>query len=165
MKRTPLTRKTPLRGQEVNRRGATVACDQCGQQVYKQKRSIERDEHHYCSHACMVAWRRDNGFPQVAGLIVNSADNKRHGRAVQHDNRPTRRAVIARDGDWCLFCGRSGPGLHLHRVVYGSQGGKYEPSNCVQLCLDHHALVHSSKVTWQHRLVAHIAAGGGQFRV
>jgi hypothetical protein len=69
----------------------------------------------------------------------------------------TRAAVIERDGDWCLFCGRPGPGLHLHRVIYGAQLGKYEPGNCVLLCHEHHATVHSNKRQWQPRLLAHLA--------
>lgn len=69
----------------------------------------------------------------------------------------TRKIVAARDGDWCLLCGLPPAGLHLHRVRYGSEGGVYEPSNCVQLCQGDHALVHSNKRLWQPLLLAFLA--------
>lgn len=68
-----------------------------------------------------------------------------------------RAAVIERDGDWCLLCGKPPKGLHLHRVIYGSQGGPYEVGNCVLLCLHDHAVVHSTKRLWQPRLLTHLA--------
>lgn len=49
------------------------------------------------------------------------------------------------------------PGLHIHRVVYGSHGGKYELNNCVLLCGEDHAKVHSSKVTWAEKLLNYLA--------
>ncbi|MFD1126602.1 MULTISPECIES: HNH endonuclease [unclassified Paenibacillus] len=61
--------------------------------------------------------------------------------------------MIARDGGkWCLICGISRSGLHLHRVVYGSQGGIYEVDNCVLLCDRDHTMVHSNKRIWQPAL-------------
>lgn len=68
-----------------------------------------------------------------------------------------RKDVIARDGDGCLICGKPGPGLHLHRVVYGSAGGLYEPNNCVQLCLREHAAVHANKRVFFPLLENHLA--------
>lgn len=59
-----------------------------------------------------------------------------------------REQVIERDGNWCLICGKPPKGLHLHRIVYGSQGGKYEKDNCIQLCTVHQGMVHSNKKVW-----------------
>ncbi|WP_029516262.1 HNH endonuclease [Paenibacillus polymyxa] len=74
-----------------------------------------------------------------------------------------RAAVSERDAtvgahNCCLLSGRPGPGLHLHRIIYGSQGGKYEVDNCVLLSYDMHALVHSNKRVWQPILLDHIKA-------
>jgi 5-methylcytosine-specific restriction endonuclease McrA len=67
-----------------------------------------------------------------------------------------RKEIKERDGDWCLLCGKPGPGLHLHRVVYASQGGVYEKDNCVLLCADHHQNVHSNKRMWMPKLLEYI---------
>lgn len=64
--------------------------------------------------------------------------------------------MAERDGAWCLVCGRTGAGLHLHRVTYGSQGGGYEAGNCVFLCAEHHRIVHSSKAEWKPLLDRHL---------
>jgi len=70
-----------------------------------------------------------------------------------------RKAVIERDkGNWCSICGVPGPGLHLHRVIYGSQGGKYEVDNCILLCAEHHDIVHSNKRVWQPLLLNYLKA-------
>lgn len=71
-----------------------------------------------------------------------------------------RAAVKDRDGDWCLLSGKSGPGLHLHRVVYSGMGGgngKYEVWNCVLLSNEMHTLVHSSKKTWMPLLLDYLS--------
>jgi 5-methylcytosine-specific restriction endonuclease McrA len=62
--------------------------------------------------------------------------------------RNLRIEINAIDGTWCLFCGKPGPGLHLHRVIYGSHGGEYKLNNCVQLCVTCHERVHTSKTKW-----------------
>lgn len=68
-----------------------------------------------------------------------------------------RQAVIDREGgNWCVLSGVPGPGLELHRIVYGSQGGKYEPDNCILLSVEMHRLVHSSKKTWMPILQDHV---------
>lgn len=70
-----------------------------------------------------------------------------------------RQAVIEREGgNWCVLSGVPGPGLHLHRIVYGSQGGKYEVDNCILLSTEMHQLVHSSKKTWMPILQDHVRA-------
>jgi uncharacterized protein YgiB involved in biofilm formation len=105
---------------------------------------------------------------QMPGFMKNASDNSgsRNGRYVNGKNVgrnkgpsqkvKVRAEVIERDGNWCLYCGQPGPGLHLHRVVYGSQGGKYEASNCVQLCAQDHARIHSSKSTWMPLLLEYL---------
>lgn len=68
-----------------------------------------------------------------------------------------RQAVIEREGgNWCAISGVPGPGLELHRIVYGSQGGKYEPDNCILLSVEMHKVVHSSKKTWMPILQDHV---------
>lgn len=145
-------KRSPLRRSELKRKPRPTAvfrCVTCGA-LFKR-----RADH--------FAWQRTQEPP---ARLVGAADNsgKRNGRyrngkrVGEHINQPKVRAlVIERDGNWCLLCGRPPKGLHLHRVRYGSEGGKYEVDNCVQLCGEHHAFVHSSKRTWQPRLLAYIA--------
>lgn len=54
--------------------------------------------------------------------------------------------VLARDSidGWpcCIYCGRPGPGLHLHHVRRRSQGGAGEENNLVSLCWECHRKLH-----------------------
>ncbi|GGH46179.1 hypothetical protein GCM10008014_08670 [Paenibacillus silvae] len=89
------------------------------------------------------------------------APKKRRNHALDDPEYMTkekvRQAVIERDGgNWCALSGVPGPGLHLHRIVYGSQGGKYEVDNCILLSKQMHDLVHSSKKTWMPILQDHV---------
>ena len=60
--------------------------------------------------------------------------------------KKVRDEVLSRDSfdGWacCIYCGRPGPGLHLHHVVRRSQGGKHEASNLVALCFNCHERLH-----------------------
>lgn len=91
----------------------------------------------------------------------NFSKNNKHGKRVGQNisKKKVREKVIERDGDWCLICGKPPKGLHLHRVVYGSQGGKYELDNCVQLCGEHHELVHSNKKKYMPMLQEYLKSG------
>lgn len=87
---------------------------------------------------------------------VNTSYRKRSEMTKEE----VREAVKERDGNWCLLSGKPGPGLHLHRVVYGGMGGgngKYEVWNCVLLSNEMHTLVHSSKKTWMPLLLEYLS--------
>lgn len=139
---------------EKARKGKTKTCIVCKKEFYvPPKRSLSAK---YCSSKC---WGSVKPIPKTFITKPNNSgknngrykDGKRTGeRAKQNTPKnKVRKEVINRDGDWCLLCGKPPKGLHLHRVVYGSQGGKYEKENCVQLCSDDHALIHSNKRVFQ----------------
>lgn len=93
----------------------------------------------------------------------NKPDTKLRKRKPKEDGELTkeqvREEVKKRDGNWCLLSGKPGPGLHLHRVVYGGMGGgggKYEVWNCVLLSDPMHRLVHSNKRIWMPLLVDYL---------
>lgn len=77
-----------------------------------------------------------------------------------------RDAVSERDAsvsehNCCLLCGKPGPGLHLHRIIYGGMGGgggQYVVDNCVLVCHACHERIHSNKRVWQPILLDHIKA-------
>lgn len=56
--------------------------------------------------------------------------------------------VLTRDGRRCRMCGRT-VGLHLHHVVYRSEGGKHVATNLLTLCYGCHDRVHSNKKLYQ----------------
>lgn len=59
-----------------------------------------------------------------------------------------RDAVIAADGGKCRGCGISN-GLHVHHIMYRSQGGEHRIENLITLCFTCHDVVHSDKGKWQ----------------
>ena len=135
------------------RKGEYRDCIVCGKEYYLSP-SLVKNSAKYCSNKCKHERQRMLGIVPKNFIADNSEKNNgryKHGKRVggHVQKKEVRNEVIERDGgNWCLICGRPGPGLHLHRVVYGSQGGKYTVNNCVQLCPQDHMLVHQSKKTW-----------------
>jgi hypothetical protein len=142
--------------------GRTLTCEQCGTEFYR-KASAIRAGLHFCGAACKFAWQREHPTNRWIGSVDNSGERNgryRHGKRVGENTNAragVRREVAERDGDWCLLCGKPPKGLHLHRVWYGSQGGRYVTGNCVQLCAHHHAVVHGEKRRWQTLLLRYLA--------
>lgn len=58
-----------------------------------------------------------------------------------------REEVLARDRYRCRYCAGTSF-LHLHHIIYRSQGGIHEPWNLITLCEEHHSLMHSDKRRW-----------------
>jgi 5-methylcytosine-specific restriction endonuclease McrA len=58
----------------------------------------------------------------------------RHKKAIR---------IFERDGYRCQYCDRKfsedQPPLHMHRRIFGSQGGTYEDKNVVTCCFECHA--------------------------
>lgn len=146
------------------RNGKFVNCANCNKKIYRSKSRLKKSDRHFCNYECRSEWNIANGY--IPENFIKSPNNKgkrngryKHGKRVgSHVNKKkVREQVIERDGgNWCLLCGKPGPGLHLHRVVYGSQGGKYEVDNCVQLCAIDHERVHSSKKKWMPILLEYL---------
>lgn len=146
---------------EKMRKGTYKNCEICNKEFYVVASRTKKNSVRFCSLKCRGKWQAEQPLPKGFMSVDNSGskngrykDGKRIGERISKPN--VRKEVIKRDGNWCLFCGKPPKGLHLHRVVYGSQNGKYEPGNCVQLCLKHHELVHSSKQTWQPILLDYL---------
>lgn len=154
------------KGKMLERKGEYRNCVKCGNEFYITPNRIKSNPK-YCSMKCYQKVQREEGV--VPKKFISSTNNKgknngmyKHGRRTgSHINkRKLRERVIERDGgNWCLLCGNPAPGLHLHRIIYGSQGGKYELDNCVQLCPEHHGEVHSNKKKWEPILLDHIKNG------
>jgi HNH endonuclease len=74
-------------------------------------------------------------------------------RAAAAENTATpewlRRTILARDHHRCQACGADGP-LHVHHIVFRSQGGLTRDDNLVTTCLACHGLIHSGRL-FAHR--------------
>lgn len=134
------------------RTGKEINCKVCGKEFYVSGYRLKNGAR-FCSKECSAVWQIDHPRKNFIAAIDNSGEKNgmyKHGKRVggHVSKKKVREHVIERDGDWCLICGKPPKGLHLHRIVYGSQGGKYEKDNCVQLCAVHHETVHSNKHVW-----------------
>jgi len=141
------------------RRGKNIVCKQCNKEFYVKPSRMSAK---FCSNKCQGKYQQSQPIPKG---FITSVDNKgsKNGRykdgkrvGTNVSKKNVRLGVIERDGNWCLKCGLPGPGLHLHRIIYGSQGGKYEIPNCVLLCAVHHEEIHSSKQKWTSILQNHV---------
>ena len=88
----------------------------------------------FCSQECAQNWR------------YKSAKKKSKKPDVSAD---LREEVLEADGHKCRYCGRRDQFLHVHHIIYRSQGGPHEVGNLVTLCPEHHDLVHSNKRVYQ----------------
>ena len=146
------------------RTGKDKECKVCKKKFYVKKCQLTTKK--FCSWGCYDKWMKENPRTNLmVGLDTSGKNNAqyKHGRYAgkrshyRGNRRKVKEELVERDGGKeCLLCGKPGDGLHMHRVIYGSQGGKYETDNCVQLCGEDHALVHSSKKTWLEPLLQYL---------
>lgn len=80
---------------------------------------------------------------------INKASKKK--MTVTQD---TYNKVMQRDNCRCRLCGTS-LNLQLHHIIYRSEDKSKinDVNNCIMLCVEHHALVHSNKKYWQPKLL------------
>ena len=107
-------------------------CGTC-KQYFPQEQAISKGVSRFCSTDCA------NGRKSLT----------RQGRVTKKQSTRSvvppkiREEVMARDGG-CRFCGTR-TRLHVHHIIYRSQGGQHTPENLIVLCNQHHDLVHSDK--------------------
>lgn len=137
---------------------AVRRCNQC-REYFPKEDALKVGGVFVCSDECRAAKLRKVFFE---GQSAQSKSNTKNKPKV--DKAKVRQEVIDRDGNCCLMCGTTFD-LHLHRVIYGSQQGKYEVGNCVLLCGDHHNMgrvcAHSNKKVFQPILLAHLDGDEG----
>lgn len=112
-----------------------IRCSQCGK--YAPRGDMYRSSPllNVCSPECHLALYRKKSPPK------QGVNERRTDGVVP----PIVRAIVdVRDAHRCRYCGVSN-NLHIHHILYRSQGGEHEEGNLITLCAEHHALVHSSK--------------------
>ena len=149
-----------LLGYQKMMKGENRVCKVCSKEFYANRSHGKK----YCSKTC---YNKDLVNKPVPKAFIGSTNNsgKKNGRykdgkriGTNINKRKLREKVMERDGGkCCLICGSLGPDLHLHRIIYGSQCGKYELDNCVQLCTTDHGIVHNKKPFWQKVLLKYVA--------
>jgi 5-methylcytosine-specific restriction endonuclease McrA len=101
----------------------------------------------------------------LTNSVFDQAPTKKKNRPKKNKMpKLVRQTVLDRDRSICSYCGRgqaespSGPMdyLHVHHILYLSEGGKHEAQNLITLCHLCHALVHSDKKKWQKVLLTYI---------
>ena len=110
-----------------------VRCNVCREYVERES-AIRFGVVSFCSDECVQAYR------------FKTTKKKSKKPDVSED---LRNEVLEADGHCCRFCGRSSGYLHVHHIVYRSQGGPHEVGNLISLCPEHHDRVHSNKKLYQ----------------
>lgn len=111
--------------------------------------------------------RRTNGVQRFCADCAYKRPQKTAEKPLRRSERPRtaskkqkrpdmpdelRKRVMERDKHRCRFCGID-RNLHLHHIVYRSQGGQHEESNLITLCFKCHGTVHSDKKRWKPLLL------------
>ena len=69
------------------------------------------------------------------------------------DKEKTKNYLIKKYGYKCIITDcpykakKCGNGLHIHRIIKGKDGGKYEPDNCIFVCQHHHKAIEDKRLT------------------
>ena len=111
---------------------AKFKCGGC-KKYYLQSESINSGITRFCSVDCMY----DKRAKKPSAPAIKKANDHKIPDSV-------RKAVLIRDGARCRYCSID-TNLHLHHIVYRSQGGKHTEDNLITLCSKHHELMHSNK--------------------
>jgi hypothetical protein len=90
----------------------------------------------------------ETGKFDMAKMNDPDITNEQYQKGVQYGFENTKAYVLARDGYKCQ-CGKSGCSekLHVHHIVFRSQGGSDAPSNLITLCKKHHDALHNGRLT------------------
>lgn len=90
----------------------------------------------------------ETGMFDMAKINNPDITNDQYQKGVQYGFENTKAYVLARDGYQCQS-GKSGCSekLHIHHIVFRSQGGSDAPSNLITLCKRHHDALHNGKLT------------------
>lgn len=122
-------------------------CGSCKRYITEQEVYRSNGVQRWCSQECVTNQQQRN-FSQTA-----TRPHQRRSTARKADiPADVRKRVYKRDKFRCRFCGTD-VGLHLHHVVYRSQGGQHEDANLITLCHECHATVHSDKKKWMPLLL------------
>jgi 5-methylcytosine-specific restriction endonuclease McrA len=147
-------------------------CSVCREYFPKEGMLVSSGVTAVCSQACLQESGRTARAKQSKGRSnrKHSLDADTNDRSLVR-GRSTRRSspkegvsaetaerVFARDAKRCRSCGGVA-WLHLHHIVYRSQGGAHDETNLITLCEDCHLMVHSSKRKWQPLLVEVLRLG------
>ena len=100
-----------------------VRCGGCKKYIERSK-AIRRGLQNFCGRSCMsrLQWRKKK--PDVPGEL--------------------RMQVFEDDSFTCRGCGSRYHHLHIHHIIYRSQGGQHEYDNLITLCHRCHDVVHDS---------------------
>jgi 5-methylcytosine-specific restriction endonuclease McrA len=94
--------------------------------------------------------RRGKGYGKT-GPLCEKHHRQRYPRKLKRSSNSMdlfKKKTRKKDGfKKCFFCGWNKDILDLHRIIPGSQGGKYKLDNVKALCPNCHRLVHSGKLT------------------
>ena len=91
-----------------------------------------------------LADRPAQAVPKHRPRVLDRMEQKRE---LAKQERACRAAVKKRDKGRCVVPGCKKKSAHLHHLVFRSQGGKWQPSNIVSLCVEHHQFVHARLLT------------------
>jgi len=92
----------------------------------------------------------ETGTFDMAKMNNPDITNEQYQQGVQYGFENVKAYVLARDGYKCQ-CKKSGCSeqLHVHHIVFKSQGGSDAPSNLITLCKKHHDALHKGKITFK----------------
>lgn len=139
----------------------TVPCEWCGEKTEKQRRHIERDDHHFCSNSCNATYYanvKGNGFSKGEDNPAWNGGATENPRYYGPNWNEQRDKALERDGGECVKCGSESP-LVVHHIKGRDEFDTTEPGwwrdanvleNLKTLCRTCHRKEHHDRGDHEH---------------
>lgn len=138
-----------------------IECEWCGEQFEKERRYIDRDDHHFCSPSCNATYYarvEGNGFKTGADnpeWVGGATENPRYYGPNWQEKR---QQALERDGGECVECGNDEQ-LVVHHIDGRDQFDTTEPEwwkeanvlkNLKTMCRSCHRSEHHERGDHEH---------------
>jgi len=114
-----------------------VRCSYCKNYIDKNV-AVKRSVQSFCSEEHFYEYVKKNRKKQIVKYKKKNEDFSFSEKLE----------IIKLDEYRCRFCGTE-YNLHVHHILYRSEGGSNDIDNLITLCYKHHETVHSDKKRYQ----------------
>lgn len=143
-------------------------CKLCGSLFLAENKEINRGNAIYCSHSCSAKDQLKNKVQVTNKCIVcdieflsyakhskycSGACKSKYYRLVKNNGTFSTKTFkrIFKDIS-CEICGWEEGGRDLHHIIPVKDGGTNDINNLINVCPNHHRLIHENKITTQELL-------------
>lgn len=130
------------------RNSVPMKCEKCDASIMRSLFRRKHSKHHFCSAACLFAWRSKSLRGQRSCNWKGGVSTERIAAMSRSEYREWRTEVFERDQFECKRCGQVGGKLHAHHVKEWAKfpALRFDVANGETLCVSCHRNHHRAVV-------------------